>query len=217
MIELRDVTVHQGHFSLRGVSFTVPAGRYGVLMGRTGAGKTTLLEVICGLRRPDAGTVFLNGRDVTRLKPGDRDLGYVPQDGALFPTLTVRQHLAFGPTLRRWPADRIHARVTELSSLLGITPLLDRLPHGLSGGERQRVALGRALAFGPPVLLLDEPLSALDTDTREQILDLLATVRHELHVTVLHVTHNPAEAARLSDHLFRLGADGVLREDRPGV
>jgi len=210
MIRLDHVAWRVGAFALENISFTVPTGSYGVLMGRTGGGKTTVLEIICGLRRPTTGRVWLGRREVTQLAPGERGLGYVPQDGALFPTMTVREHLGFALRVRRRPAGEIVRRVEELAEPLGIAALLDRHPPGLSGGERQRVALGRALAARPQVLLLDEPLSALDDDTREPLADLLHRVQRETAVTVLHVTHQRNEAARLADVLFRLDAGQVV-------
>jgi molybdate/tungstate transport system ATP-binding protein len=217
VIAVEGLTVRQGAFALAGVTFAVPAGEYGVLMGRTGCGKTTVLEAVCGLRPVAAGRVLVHGRDVTRLKPAERGVGYVPQDRALFPTMTVREHLAFALEVRRRPRDAGEARVRELADLLGIAPLLGRRPHGLSGGEAQRVALGRALAMRPAVLLLDEPLSALDEETREGMIDLLRAVRAQAGVTVLHVTHSRGEAQRLADRLFVL-RDGAVREvtDRKG-
>lgn len=209
MIALENITLRLGAFQLRALSLAVPVGRYAMLMGKTGTGKTTLLEILCGLRKPDAGRVLLQGRDVTHAKPAERGVGYVPQDGALFPTLTVQEHLAFAPTVRRWPVADVRRRVGELAELLGITHLLRRLPHGLSGGERQRVALGRALAFNPTVLLLDEPLSALDEDTRREMDALLNNVHRQLRFTALHVTHNLAEAERVGDCRLRLGPDGA--------
>ena len=214
MIRLESIAWHAGAFGLKDVSFAVPAGRYGVLMGKTGGGKTSLLEIICGLRQPTMGRVWLGERDVTELAAGERGIGYVPQDGALFPTMTVREQLGFALRLRHRPAAEIGARVTELAAPLGIAHLLDRKPDGLSGGERQRVALGRALAARPQVLLLDEPLSALDDDTREPLADLLHKVQRETAVTVLHITHHRSEAARLADILFRL-EDGRVREVQP--
>ncbi|MBY0526992.1 MAG: ATP-binding cassette domain-containing protein [Gemmataceae bacterium] len=204
MIAVSNLLVAQGNFSLRDVSFTVPTGQYGVLMGRTGSGKTTLLEVICGLRRVLSGRVQLLDRDVTALKPAERGVGYVPQDRALFATMTVREHLAFALEVRRWSRSAIRERVAELAQLLGIDELLHRYPVGLSGGEAQRVALGRALAMRPGVLLLDEPLSALDEGTREEMFDLLRAVRKQTEVTVLHITHSPSEAQRLADRVYLL-------------
>lgn len=215
MIELESVSVSYGAFALRDVSLAVPTGRYAVLMGRTGSGKTTLLEVICGLRRPDAGRVRLAGHDVTRMRPAQRGVGYVPQDGALFPTMTVREHLAFAPTVHGWPTNRVLNQVERFAELLRIAHLLSRRPHGLSGGERQRVALGRALTVEPPVLLLDEPLSALDEPTREDMYTVLTEVRR-LGVTTLHVTHSQTEAERLADCVLHLSPHGVGRVDREG-
>jgi ABC-type sugar transport system ATPase subunit len=210
MISLSEIAVHQGAFSLRNIALEIPTGAYGVLMGKTGSGKTTLLETICGLRPVAAGSVRLMGRDVTRLKPAARNIGYLPQDIALFSTLTVGEHLAFALVVRRWSRAAIRARVDELARLLGIEHLLDRKPRGLSGGEGQRVALGRALAMHPDVLLFDEPLSALDDDTRHEMYELLRSIRKQMPVTVLHVTHNRAEAECLADRMFELRGGAIV-------
>jgi len=210
MIVFEFVTLRAGAFSLQGVSFEIPDGGYGVLMGKTGSGKTTMLEAICGLRRVEQGRILLAGKDVTELRPADRGIGYVPQDRALFQTMTVRQNLSFAPSIRGWSAADVDARVRELSELLRIAPLLDRLPAGLSGGEAQRVALGRALAAKPRILLLDEPLNALDDETWEGMIGLLGQVRRATGVTTLHVTHRREEARRLADKVFVL-ADGAVR------
>jgi len=210
LIAFEFVTLRAGGFALRGVSFEIPDGGYGVLMGKTGSGKTTILEAICGLRRVDQGRILLAGKDVTELRPADRGIGYVPQDRALFQTMTVRQNLSFAPATRGWTAADTEARVRELSDLLRIAPLLDRLPARLSGGEAQRVVLGRALAAKPRILLLDEPLNALDDETWEGMIGLLGQVRKATGVTTLHVTHRREEARRLADKVFVL-ADGAVR------
>jgi ABC-type sugar transport system ATPase subunit len=202
MISVKNLSLRAGAFAMSDVSFDVPANGYAVLMGRTGSGKTTLLEVLCGLNRPLAGSIHLGGVNVTRLKPGERDIGYVPQDRALFSTMTVRDNLAFALTVRQETALTINARVNELAELLGISPLLDRLPQGLSGGESQRVALGRALAARPSVLLLDEPLSALDDESRSEMHALLRSVRAHTGVTTLHVTHHLEDAEQLADQVL---------------
>ncbi len=211
MIRLDSIAWQAGTFRLENVSVTFPADRYAVLMGRTGCGKTTLLEIICGLRRPFAGRVIIGEQDVTHEPPAARGVGYVPQDGAMFPTMTVREQLGFALRLRRRPHDEITQRVDQLAGELGIAPLLDRLPQHLSGGERQRVALGRALAAKPKVLVLDEPLSALDEDLRDDLAALLKRVQREHGVTALHITHSRAEAAQLADVVFRLEAGRVIQ------
>src|SRR5206468_3651600 len=142
-------------------------------------------------------------------------VGYVPQDGALFRTMTVRQNLAFALTIRHRPADEIAARVAELASWLGLEELLDRRAIGLSGGETQRIALGRALAHGPPVLLMDEPLGSLDEETRERLIGVFRGIRGRYDVTVLHVSHSRHEAEQLGDLVFRL-QDGRIENIKPG-
>jgi ABC-type sugar transport system ATPase subunit len=204
MIAVDHLTVRVSAFALENVGFDVPTGQYAVLMGRTGVGKTTLLEALCGLKTVAGGTIRLNGRDVTRLKPAERGIGYVPQDRALFQTMTVREHLAFALTIQKAGRRVIQESVAELSRLLGIEHLLDRRPPGLSGGEAQRVALGRALSARPGVLCLDEPLSALDDETRREMYELLENVRQSTSVTILHVTHNLDEAEQLADRIFLL-------------
>jgi ABC-type sugar transport system ATPase subunit len=214
VIRLNNITWQTGNFRLENVHLSVPTGSYAVLMGRTGCGKTTLLEIICGLRRPLSGQVWVDDRDVTHETPAARGIGYVPQDGAMFPTMTVREHLGFSLRVRHRPAAETSARVDQLATELGLASLLDRLPHGLSGGERQRVALGRALAANPKVLLLDEPLSAIDEELRDDLAALLRRVQREHNVTALHITHSRAEAEMLADVHFRL-ADGQITETSP--
>jgi ABC-type sugar transport system ATPase subunit len=189
---------------MENVDFDIPSGSYAALMGRTGSGKTTLLEAVTGLKSVQRGTIHVNGVDVTHLKPSQRNIGYVPQDGALFAGMSVRDHLAFALAIRRRPKQEVTARVAELAKLLEITHLLDRTCVGLSGGERQRVSLGRALSFHPQTLCLDEPLSALDDATRGQMYELLSHVRQRTGVTTIHVTHSLEEAEHLADVIFRI-------------
>jgi len=222
MLEVKGLVVQSGGFRLGAVDLVVPAGGYGVLMGRTGSGKTTLLEGICGLRRVLGGQVWLDGSEITRTRLADRGIGYVPQDLALFPTLSVRSHLAFALRLRRVPAREIMVRVELLAAALDLAPLLDRGVRDLSGGEARRVALGRALSFRPRLLLLDEPLAAVDESTRDRLCDLLQKIQREHAVTTLHVTHSRAEAARLADtlHVIDLGVvspRSIARVAAPGA
>jgi ABC-type sugar transport system ATPase subunit len=211
MIALENVTVRAGTFSLCGISLEIPKGQYGVLMGRTACGKTTILETVCGLKPARAGRILLDGRDATRLKAAERGIGYVPQDGALFSTMTVRRHLSFALEIRKASQELIEARVAELARLLGIEGILDRKPLGLSGGEQQRVALGRALSAQPKILCLDEPLGCLDEDTHHETCALLKRVCREVAVTTLHVTHSRNEAGKLADCLFRIDGGAVTR------
>jgi len=210
MITVKDLTIQAGAFRLEGVSMHIPTGEYGVLMGKTGSGKTTLLECLCGLRQPEDGRIELDGRDVTTLRPGERNIGYVPQDGALFPTMTARKHLAMPLSIRKWKPADIDRRIEQMAELLGLRPLLDRLPGKLSGGEIQRVALGRALIFSPTTLVLDEPLSAMDDQTRQQMFKLLKNVQEWTQVTVLHITHSHGEARELADCQFVIRQTGHI-------
>ncbi len=211
MIVVEDLTVHLGSFTLQNVSFALDAGDYGILMGRTGVGKTTLLESLCGLKPISSGRILINGSDVTGLKPGARGIGFVPQEGALFRSMSVRDQIGFSLQIRRRPRREVEARVNELAGLLGITALLDRGPVGLSGGERQRVALGRALAARPGVLCLDEPFSALDEDTRSEMYDLVKSVTRQHGLTTVHITHSRSEANCLGDCILQMRDGGIER------
>ena len=202
MITVENLTVRAGDFCRRGVSFTVSAGAHAVMMGPSGAGKTTVLEAVCGLRKIEAGSVSIAGREVTHLPPAQRNIGFVPQDGALFPHLTVRRNIAFALDVKKWPRAAMEERTAELAALLGLEALLDRAITGLSGGERQRVALARALAARPPVLLLDEPLSALDAAGREHLRAGIQSIRRQEGVTILHVTHDAADATALGTEVI---------------
>ncbi len=213
MIALENIALRQGSFELRDISLELAGGEYGVLMGGSGCGKTTLLEAVCGLHKISGGRIILGERDVTLLPPAERGVGYVPQDRALFPTLPVREQLAFALVLRELGQADISSRVDELAELLGLTALLDRMPGKLSGGEAQRVALGRALAHRPSVLCLDEPLAALDEELHDEMCRLLERVHRETGVTILHITHSPSEAKRLAGCHFRLANGKVQRDE----
>ena len=212
MISVENLAIRAGGFHLEKINFEIPTGCYAVLMGRTGSGKTTILEAICGLRTVVGGRIHLLGRDVTHELPGRRGIGYVPQDRALFQTMTVHDNLAFALFIRKWNRADITQRVNELAGLLGLKRLLERKPQGLSGGESQRVALGRALASRPGILCLDEPLSALDDETREEMYDLLESVQNYTGVTTLHITHHRGEAEQLADKVLWLNTGQVVEK-----
>ena len=212
MLRVSHLTVAAGTFSLRDITLHVPQGSYAILMGATGSGKTTLLEALCGLRHLTQGTIQIDGRMVEALPPRDRGIGYVPQDLALFTTMSVAENLGFALHIRRFSPSEEQSRVQELAQLLGISHLLERMPAALSGGEKQRVALGRALAAKPRVLLLDEPFSALDDQTREDMYALMRAVRHATGATVLHVTHSRSEAQALGDCRFVLDQGRIVEQ-----
>lgn len=206
MLILENVTVKVGSFVLPEFSLEIAKGECVALMGPSGCGKTTLMETVCGLRRGlTGGQIFLDGLDVSELPPGARGIGLVPQDIALFPTLTVREQLEFGPKLHGWNAKEIRERAEGLAADLGLEKLMGRVPLGLSGGEARRVALGRALALKPRLLCLDEALSGLDEERHEEVLQVIRKMIESEGVTALHVTHSRKEAEAISDRVVVMG------------
>jgi len=204
MIQCKDITIRQGSFILDDISFTIETGEYACLVGPTGVGKTTIMEAICGLRRTQSGKVILNDRDITLLRPGERNIGFVPQDGALFETMNVAENISFPLMIRKWPSGERKSRVKELANLLSIEHLLNRRPGHLSGGEKQRVALGRALSFRPQIICMDEPLSALDDKTKMDIIMLIRELKEKVNITALHISHNLKEVEMLADKILHL-------------
>jgi len=215
VIRIEGLTFRVGAFALRDITFDVARGEYFVLLGKPGSGKTLLLECIAGLHRIGAGSIRIDDRRVDPLEPGARGIGYVPQDYALFSRLRVRDNIAFSLRVRRRRRSERIARVAELADLLGIAHLLDRSVDGLSGGERQRVALARALAAGPNVLLLDEPVSALDLETRDRILLDLRAIQRDTGTTTLHVCHDLDEMRAVADRVAILDGGRLLQAGSP--
>jgi sulfate/thiosulfate transport system ATP-binding protein len=201
-ILVRNATRRFGDFTaLDDVSVEIPSGSLTALLGPSGSGKSTLLRVIAGLERPDAGSVEIDGRDATRLPPQRRGVGFVFQHYAAFKHLTVRENVAFGLKVARRPRAEIRARVDELLELVQLPGLADRYPAQLSGGQRQRMALARALAVEPQVLLLDEPFGALDARVRQELRAWLRHLHDEVHVTTVFVTHDQEEAMEVADRI----------------
>ncbi len=190
-------------------------GEYFVILGPTGAGKTLLLELIAGFHTPDEGKIFIDGADATEIPPERRNVGFVYQDYALFPHLSVEENVQFGLKLRGMPRDEAEARSEELMELLGISRLAKRNPKTLSGGEQQKVALARALAMRPRILLLDEPLSALDMRTQNTLRTELKRLHRSLGMTTLHVTHNQTEALVLADRIAVLMQGSIVQVGTP--
>ena len=208
MLRLDGISKRFGVFSMSDVSLEISAGEYFVLLGPSGVGKTLLIELIAGLVRCDGGQVLWKGKDITHSAPEDRGFSVVYQDYALFDHMTVERNIGYGLRGRRVGRKEIKRRVGELAEMLEITGLLGRRPGSLSGGEKQRVAIGRALATEPGMLLLDEPLAALDTNMRGHLRVMLREINRATGVTVLHVTHNPAEAMAVADKV------GVMLDNR---
>ena len=202
MIEARSVSKQFGSFvALDDVSVEVPAGSLTALLGPSGSGKSTLLRIIAGLERPDAGRVLIEGHDVTSRPPQERGVGFVFQHYAAFKHMTVAKNVAFGLEIRRRPKAEIKERVAQLLELVQLNGFADRYPAQLSGGQRQRMALARALAVEPDVLLLDEPFGALDARVRKELRAWLRRLHDEVHVTTIFVTHDQEEAMDLADQI----------------
>jgi sulfate/thiosulfate transport system ATP-binding protein len=215
-IEARNITKRFGAFTaLDDVSVVVPEGSLTALLGPSGGGKSTLLRVIAGLEEPDAGVVEIEGRNVTGVPPQRRGVGFVFQHYAAFRHMTVRQNVAFGLQVRKRPKGEVTARVDELLDLVGLRQFGQRYPAELSGGQRQRMALARALAVEPPVLLLDEPFGALDARVREELRAWLRRLHDQMHVTTLFVTHDQEEAMELADQIVVISHGRVEQAGSP--
>lgn len=214
-LRLEALEVRLEGFRLAPLTLAVEAGTYLVIVGPTGAGKTLILETIAGLRRPAGGQLFLDGAEITALPPERRQTGFVYQDYLLFPHLTVAENIAYGLRRRGLRRRERETRVEALAAMLGIEPLLDRRPATLSGGEAQRVALARALAVEPRLLLLDEPLSALDPATRLRLRGVLARLHDALGMTIIHVTHDFEEAFTLGDRVAVIHEGQLLQVGTP--
>ena len=215
MINVENVSKNFGEFALKNVSLDIETGEYMVILGPTGAGKTILLETIAGVYRPDRGRVFLNGTDITELPPRKRSVGMVYQDYMLFPHLTVRKNIGFGLKAKKIEGGEGERRIKELAGLLGIDHLLDRHPATLSGGEKQRAAIARALILQPDVLLLDEPLSALDDVTKDRLQDELRRIHSVTRTTMIHVTHSFNEAFLLGSRMAVMNKGEIIQVGEP--
>jgi len=211
-IEIRGVGKQFGDFvALADIDLTIRSGALTALLGPSGGGKSTLLRIIAGLEAADVGSVQIEGRESTHLPPQKRNVGFVFQHYAAFKHLTVRRNVAFGLEIRKRPKDEIEARVTELLELVHLSQFGDRLPSQLSGGQRQRMALARALAVEPNVLLLDEPFGALDAKVRKELREWLRRLHDEVHVTTVFVTHDQEEALEVADEIVVIN-DGRIEQ-----
>lgn len=197
--------------ALKDINLTVEAGSFAVLLGPSGCGKTTLLSILGGFLNPSTGSILLDGKDVTHLPPAKRPTTTMFQDYALFPHMTLIDNVAFGLRMRKHSKKMRNDKAIELLTLVGLAESAVKKPHELSGGQRQRVALARALAVNPDVLLLDEPLGALDLKLRRQMQDELKAIQRRLGTTFIHVTHDQEEAMAIADKIIVLN-DGKMED-----
>ncbi len=197
------------------VSAEIPHGSLTAILGPSGSGKSTLLKLISGLEDPDAGRVVIDGEDVTDVDPRHRDIGFCFQNYAPFRHMNVAKNVGFGLKVRKRSATEINARVTELLALVKLEDKADRYPSQLSGGERQRMALARALAIEPRVLLLDEPFGALDAVVRQELRQWVKVLHEQIHVTTVLVTHDQQEAMEVADQLIVMRAGHVIQSGNP--
>ncbi len=209
-IKAANLSFRIGDFAMNGLSLDIRRGEYFVLTGPNGAGKTILIKLISGLLSPEAGEISIHGQAVMALPPWKRNIGYVPQAGLLFPNRTVAQNIGFGLEVRRAGRKLLETEIARVAAALKIEYLLSRTIEGLSGGERQKVALGRALAINPAVLLLDEPVSSIDEEARDALCGELKRIQRELGITTLHVSHNRHETELVADRVGVLDA-GTLK------
>ena len=215
-IRASSVTKRFGDFvALHDVSVEIPTGSLTALLGPSGGGKSTLLRIIAGLEQPDSGTVEIAGEDSTSLPPQRRNVGFVFQHYAAFKHLSVRRNVAFGLEIRKRPKEEVRRRVDELLQLVHLEQFADRLPSQLSGGQRQRMALARALAVEPSVMLLDEPFGALDAKVRRELRDWLRRLHDEVHVTTVFVTHDQEEAMDVADEIVVINNGKVEQTGSP--
>jgi putative spermidine/putrescine transport system ATP-binding protein len=215
-LRLRHVSKHYGDVrAVQDFNLDVAQGEFVSLLGPSGCGKTTTLQMIAGFAEVTEGTIELEGRDITRTPPNARGLGIVFQTYALFPHMTVRENVAFGLEMRKCPAAERQERVQQALELVHLAPQAARYPRELSGGQRQRVALARALVIRPPVLLLDEPLSNLDAQLREEMQFELREIQRKVGTTTLMVTHDQAEALSISDRVVVMEAGRITQVDTP--
>lgn len=215
MLKLENISKNLGEFRIDNASLDVVKGEYMVIIGPTGAGKTILLETVAGIYPPDSGRVIMSGRDITDVQPKDRNIAMVYQDFVLFPHLTVSENIGFGLKSRKVPRPEIEKKVKHIASVMGIDHLLHRYPGTLSGGEKQRTAICRAILMEPDVLLLDEPLSALDTRTRENLREELKKLHKMFNTTFIHITHNYEEVFSLADRVVIMNDGEILQIGDP--
>jgi len=213
MLQIKNTSLKAGDFTVSDINLTVTPEEYFVLMGPTGSGKSLLVKAICGIIPIQNGSIYIDGIDVTNLEPRKRQVGYVPQSSSLFPHLSVSENILFPLRIRKSNKKEALKKTAPVIDALNISSLLDRSILNLSGGEMQKVALARALSFNPKLLILDEPVSALDEPTRCEICKLLKTIQKDFSVTMIHICHNLQEAKIVSDRVAIFSQGSIVQTD----
>ena len=213
MLQIKKASLRAGDFTVNDMNLTVQSKEYFVLMGPTGSGKSLLVKAVCGIIPIQNGSIHIDGKEVTDFEPRKRQIGYVPQNSSLFPHLSVVENILFPLKIRRFSRKEAMNKVAPVVEALGISSLLQRSTLNLSGGEQQKVALARALSYNPKLLILDEPVSALDEPTRCEICGLLKKIQQEFAVTTIHICHNLEEAWIVSDRVAIISQGRIVQTD----
>ncbi len=215
MLKIKEVSNEWGDFSLENINLEINNQEFFVLLGPTGSGKTLLLELIAGFHYPRSGEIIYKGKNYTKISPEERDVGFVYQDYSLFPHMNVKENISYGLKERKIDKNEINKKVGEMLDLFGIQHLKERYPRTLSGGEKQRVALARAIVIEPDLLLLDEPFSALDEKTHNEMIESIKKIHQEMNLTTVHVTHDQTEAMMLGDRIGVIMNGKIKQIDKP--
>jgi len=215
MLKVEHLHKKLGDFQLRDVNLEINDGEYFVILGPSGAGKSVILDIIAGLIKPDSGGIIYNGRDYNKVPPENREVGFIYQDYLLFPHLNVKENIIFGLKNRKFSKKDIDSKLMDMCRMFSIDHLLYRKPNNLSGGEQQRVAIARALITSPKLVLLDEPLSALDTCTKKRFINILKKLNKETGDIFIHITHDFNEAKYLADKIAVIKEGTVVQIGKP--
>lgn len=213
MLQIKNASFKTGQFTVSDITLTVASKEFFVIMGPTGSGKTLLVKAICGIIPIQNGSIYIDGKDVTNIEPRKRQVGYVPQNSSLFPHLSVADNILFPLKVRRINKKNAIKKIEPIVDALNISSLLERSTLNLSGGEQQKVALARALSYSPKLLILDEPVSALDEPTRCEICRLLKKIQQDFSLATIHICHNLEEARIVSDRIAIISNGRIVQTD----